>query len=86
MADLNKLSFTGNGLIIVHSRVEGRPQQVKIEGAASIGTLAGEIGSTFSVQANGTNPWTLRVEHQRADGQFEDSAHRLGADLKENNC
>ena len=39
-------------LPVVQSRVEGRAQQVKIEGAASIGTLAGEIGSTFSVQAS----------------------------------
>src|SRR5437870_68544 len=79
MADLKILSFTGNGLIVVQSRVVGTEQQAVIAGAASIGQLAGEIGSTFSVQAKtATTPWTLKIQHRLADGTWEDSLIRFG--------
>ncbi len=78
MPNQTELQFTGNGLIRVVSRTATQ-QQVQISNAQTIGTLAGEVGSTFTVVAYPGEPWTLRAEHiPDGGGPWTTSLHRLG--------
>src|SRR4029079_10664223 len=53
-------------------------QRISIESAQSGGTLPVVVGNSINVTANGSNAWTLRLQHKNTAGTFVHRARALG--------